>query len=118
MKFFPIIALCDLHVAELKEQLQPMPDPLELTLQERTVRAACDFDREDRKYCSVANHWYYLHVELVGWQQKKAGTKGGAARTEAKISASRSNGAKGGRPRKHLTIVEQTVEPAAGEHES
>lgn len=105
MKFFPIVAVCDLHLTELQKCLHPMPEPLELTLQERTVRAACDFDTEGRKYCAVANHWFYLHVELASWRQKEAGTKGGAAKTDAKIAASRSNGAKGGRPRKHLTIV-------------
>lgn len=108
MQFFPIIALCDRHAEELKEHLRPMPDLLDQTLQERVVRACCDVyngDDPDRKGCEVANHWFYLHLELAGWRVKEAGARGGAAKTEAKVAAARANGAKGGRPSKHLTVL-------------
>ncbi|CAN5548768.1 hypothetical protein BH10CYA1_BH10CYA1_61330 [soil metagenome] len=107
MNFFPIIALCDKHNEELKELVKKMPDELETTLQERVVRAACDVNYEDQhnESCEVAKHWYYLRVELTGWRMKEAGTKGGAAKTDAKAAAARANGAKGGRPVKQQNVV-------------
>jgi hypothetical protein len=107
MKFFPIIALCDLHAAELKEYLVPMPDPVEQSQQEKIVRAACDaFDSSKKTIsCQRAKHWYYLHLELEGWRVKEAGAKGGSARTQAKANAARNNGAKGGRPTSYFQSV-------------
>jgi len=42
------------------------------------------------------------------WMASRMGTAGGSAKTEAKASAARTNGAKGGRPRK----VAKELEPA------
>jgi len=106
MQFKPIIALCDKHAEELKEHLQPMPEPVEQSRQEKLVRACCDADYDNRQNCQMPNYWFYLDLELTGWRHKQAGAKGGSAKTTAKVIAARENGAKGGRPRKHLQILE------------
>ena len=106
MRFKPIIALCDKHAEELKEHLDPMPEPLEQSLQEKTVRSSCDANFDGRQECQNnepnafrSMHWFYLDLELTGWRHKKAGAKGGSVTSMAKAAASRKNGAKGGRPR-------------------
>ena len=110
MQFKPIIALCDRHTEELKEQLESVPDEVEQSFQEKVVRAGCDAARENPYSCEKANHFFYLDLELTGWRLKKAGAKGGAAKTDAKAAAARANGAKGGRPRKHLKVVSESSE--------
>jgi len=42
------------------------------------------------------------------WMASRMGSAGGAAKSEAKASAARANGAKGGRPRK----IAKELEPA------
>lgn len=105
MRFKPIIALCDKHADELKNHLDPLPDPVEQSLHEKTVRAGCDADYDGRQQCGNQDgsfrsmHWFYLDLELTGWRHKQAGAKGGSVTSMAKAAASRKNGAKGGRPR-------------------
>lgn len=53
----------------------------------------------------------YLPALLEGllgsanWAASKMGTKGGKAKSPAKVAAARANGAKGGRPRKHVPVA-------------
>ncbi len=60
-------------------------------------------------------HWPKLDADLYvpgllqgvfgskQWMARQLGAEGGRARTEAKVAASRLNGRKGGRPRKHAS---------------
>ena len=93
---------------------------VELTFPTRIAEGLADASPESLAEIEISPaglglHWPKLDADLYvpgllqgvfgskQWMARQLGAEGGRARTEAKVAASRLNGRKGGRPRKHAS---------------